>query len=128
MREISSIFVLIVCFDDTDRSSFIRRVYEVDLFELSHMNDGQGSFLYTVTSCVKPFSPFYPGSFGSETQPGNIVSISVATENGGLLNSLCDELSQSAKTPTREEARCFLFERMNKAFKTIEVGWQDRSV
>lgn len=88
------------------------------------MDDGQGSFLYTVTSCVKPFSPFYPGSFGSKTQPGNILSISVATENGGLLNSLCNELSHSMKTPTREEARCFLFERMNKAFQAIEVGWK----
>ena len=124
MREIFSIFVSIVCSGCINKNFVIGRVYGIDLFELSHMNDGQGSFLYTVTSCVNPFSPFYPGSFGNEAQSGDVVSISVATENGGLLNSLCDELSQAERAPTREEARHFLFERMNEAFKAIEVGWQ----
>lgn len=106
-----------------DDSFHVQLDLQSDLFDLSHISDGQGSFLYTVTSCVQPFSPFYPGSFGSQSQADDVLSISVATENGGLLNTLCSEFEKSFVAPTREDARAFFLQHFNRAFKAIEVGW-----
>lgn len=79
------------------------------MFQISQLNKGLGNFNYTIDSHMKPYCPFFPGSFGSSDYDG--FRVSFATENGEDLVRLLDTEEKSLD----EAAAVF-----NAMFKQVE--------
>ena len=79
------------------------------MFQISQLNQGTGNFNYTVDSHVKPYCPFFPGSYGSADHDWPRVSI--ATENGDDLVRILD-----AEEKSMEDVSAFF----NSQFQQIE--------
>ena len=79
------------------------------MFQISQLNQGTGNFNYTVDSHVKPYCPFFPGSYGSADHDWPRVSI--ATENGDDLVRILD-----AEEKSMEDVSAFF----NSQFQHIE--------
>lgn len=79
------------------------------MFQISQLNQGTGNFNYTIDSHVKPYCPFFPGSYGSADHDWPRVSI--ATENGDDLVRILD-----AEEKSMEDVSVFF----NSQFQRIE--------
>lgn len=72
------------------------------------IDNGFGCFSYTIDSRVKPFCPFFPGSYGDKTD-SSVMKLVVATENGSFINKVI------------RESPAVAFQRIEEAYQHIEV-------